>query len=96
MLQVSDMVFLILNFFMQVNMQVNILPVTYPQSHSQAMVTPDDLPKTVARALIQGSAPMSMDFHPIQQTILLGELLRIARLFILILVVNCLLERRYT
>ncbi|KAM0933886.1 putative transcription factor WD40-like family [Dioscorea sansibarensis] len=55
----------------EVNMPVNILPVTYPQSHSQAMGTPDDLPKTVARALNQGSTPMSMDFHPIQQTILL-------------------------
>ncbi|XP_020110351.1 protein TPR3 isoform X1 [Ananas comosus] len=55
----------------EVNLPVNILPVTYPQSHSQAMYAPDDLPKTVARILNQGSAPMSMDFHPIQQTILL-------------------------
>ncbi|KAF2303792.1 hypothetical protein GH714_023450 [Hevea brasiliensis] len=31
----------------------------------------DDLPKTVARTLNQGSVPTSMDFHPIQQTLLL-------------------------
>lgn len=61
-----------IELLIQVNLPVNILPVTYPQSHSQAMYAPDDLPKTVARILNQGSAPMSMDFHPIQQTILLG------------------------
>ena len=55
------------------NLPVNILPVTYPQNHNQAMYSPDDLPKTVARTLNQGSTPMSMDFHPVQQTILLGE-----------------------
>ncbi|KAJ6803980.1 protein TPR3-like isoform X2 [Iris pallida] len=53
------------------NLPVNVLPVTYPQNHNQAMYSPDDLPKTVARTLIQGSTPMSMDFHPVQQTILL-------------------------
>ncbi|XP_015572516.1 topless-related protein 1 isoform X1 [Ricinus communis] len=31
----------------------------------------DELPKTVARTLNQGSVPTSMDFHPIQQTLLL-------------------------
>ncbi|KAF8393112.1 hypothetical protein HHK36_021353 [Tetracentron sinense] len=56
----------------EVNLPVNILPVTYPgQSHSQAFHTPDDLPKTVARTLNQGSSPMSMDFHPVQQNLLL-------------------------
>ncbi|KAF8400581.1 hypothetical protein HHK36_013880 [Tetracentron sinense] len=56
----------------EVNLPVNILPVTYPgQSHSQAFNTPDDLPKNVARMLNQGSSPMSMDFHPLQQTLLL-------------------------
>ncbi|KAL8256799.1 hypothetical protein R6Q59_028840 [Mikania micrantha] len=35
------------------------------------LYAPDDLPKTVARTLNQGSSPMSMDFHPIQQTLLL-------------------------
>ncbi|XP_031279576.1 topless-related protein 1-like [Pistacia vera] len=38
------------------------------QIHSSAT---DELPKTVARTLTQGSVPTSMDFHPIQQTILL-------------------------
>ncbi|RZC50495.1 hypothetical protein C5167_018929 [Papaver somniferum] len=54
------------------NLPVNILPVTYPsQSHTQAFSTQDDLPKTVTRTFIQGSSPTSMDFHPIQQTLLL-------------------------
>ncbi|OVA19348.1 WD40 repeat [Macleaya cordata] len=56
----------------EVNLPVNILPITYPgQSHTQAFNTPDDLPKTVTRTLSQGSSPLSMDFHPIQQTLLL-------------------------
>lgn len=33
----------------------------------------DEFPKTVARTLNQGSVPTSMDFHPIQQTLLLGS-----------------------
>ncbi|KAL2612905.1 hypothetical protein R1flu_024597 [Riccia fluitans] len=40
-------------------------------SHPQNAYTPDDLPKNVARTLSQGSCVMSMDFHPVQQTILL-------------------------
>ncbi|KAJ8755155.1 hypothetical protein K2173_018953 [Erythroxylum novogranatense] len=32
---------------------------------------PDDLPKTLVRTLNQGSSPTSMDFHPVQQTLLL-------------------------
>ncbi|KAG6546023.1 hypothetical protein Mapa_012428 [Marchantia paleacea] len=40
-------------------------------SHPQNAYTPDDLPKNVARTLHQGSCVMSMDFHPVQQTILL-------------------------
>jgi hypothetical protein len=52
-----------------------VLPVSFPghAGHSQAFNAPDDLPKTVARTLNQGSSPMSMDFHPIQQTLLLGN-----------------------
>lgn len=58
---------------MQVNLPVNILPVSFPgHSHSQALNAPDDLPKNVARTLNQGSSPMSMDFHPVQLTLLLG------------------------
>lgn len=46
---------------------------TFPgHGHSQAFNAPDDLPKTVTRTLNQGSSPMSMDFHPVQQTLLLG------------------------
>lgn len=64
---------------MQVNLPVNVLPVSFPghghgHGHGQAFNAPDDLPKVVARTLNQGSSPMSMDFHPVQQTILLGLL----------------------
>ncbi|KAI5063925.1 hypothetical protein GOP47_0020595 [Adiantum capillus-veneris] len=49
--------------------------VTYPvataPTHPSALYSPDDLPKMVARILNQGSCVMSMDFHPMQQTILL-------------------------
>ncbi|GAV60959.1 WD40 domain-containing protein [Cephalotus follicularis] len=56
----------------EVNLPVNVLPVSFPaHSHSQAFNAPDDLPKTVTRTLNQGSSPMSMDFHPLQQTLLL-------------------------
>lgn len=42
-------------------------------SHPQtSMYSQDDLPKNVVRTLNQGSNVMSLDFHPIQQTILLG------------------------
>ncbi|ONL94264.1 Topless-related protein 2 [Zea mays] len=51
-----------------VNLSVNMLPVTYPQSHNYQQ---DDFHKTVARTLSQGSTSMSMDFHPLQQTLLL-------------------------
>lgn len=56
----------------EVNLPVNVLPVSFPgHSHSQAFSAPEDLPKTVTRTLNQGSSPMSMDFHPVQQTLLL-------------------------
>ncbi|XP_077237998.1 protein TPR3-like isoform X2 [Tasmannia lanceolata] len=51
----------------EVNLPVNILPVTYPGQ----MYAPGDLPKTVVWSLNQGSSPTSMDFHPVRQTILL-------------------------
>ncbi|KAK9282441.1 hypothetical protein L1049_005359 [Liquidambar formosana] len=54
------------------NMAVNISPVTYPgQSHAHTIYSSDDLPKTVVVNLNQGSAVKSMDFHPVQQTLLL-------------------------
>ncbi|XVE71480.1 hypothetical protein DITRI_Ditri10aG0153700 [Diplodiscus trichospermus] len=54
------------------NLPVNILPVPYAgQSHGQSSYSPDDLPKTVVMALSQGSAVKSMDFHPVQQILLL-------------------------
>jgi WD40 repeat protein len=58
----------------EVNLPVNVMPVSFPGGHgghTQAFVAPDDLPKTVARTLNQGSSAMSMDFHPVQQTLLL-------------------------
>ncbi|KEH39610.1 topless-like protein [Medicago truncatula] len=54
------------------NLPVNVLSATFPgHGHGQAFNSPDDLPKTVLRTLNQGSSPMSMDFHPVQQTLLL-------------------------
>ncbi|KAL3497944.1 hypothetical protein ACH5RR_040676 [Cinchona calisaya] len=40
-------------------------------THSPNIYSPDDLPKSVARNLSQGSNVMSLDFHPQQQTVLL-------------------------
>lgn len=62
----------------EVSLGVNMLPMSFPgqaHGHSPAFKAPDDLPKTVARTLTQGSSPMSMDFHPIKQTLLLGMFL---------------------
>ncbi|XP_059291253.1 topless-related protein 4 isoform X2 [Lycium ferocissimum] len=54
------------------NLPVNIFPVTYPgQSHAHSLHSSDDLPKTVVVNLNQGSAVKSMDFHPVQHTLLL-------------------------
>ncbi|XP_058728883.1 topless-related protein 1-like isoform X2 [Vicia villosa] len=58
----------------EVNLPVNVLSASFPgHGHSQAFNAPDDLPlpKTVMRNLNQGSSPMSMDFHPVQQSLLL-------------------------
>lgn len=56
-------------------MPVNILPVSYPgQSHAHSLYSSNDLPKTVVMKVAQGSAVKSMDFHPTQQTLLLGSL----------------------
>ncbi|KAJ4839218.1 Topless- protein 4, partial [Turnera subulata] len=53
------------------NMPVNILPVYPGQSHGQTSFSSDDLPKNSVMALNQGSAVKSMDFHPVQQILLL-------------------------
>ncbi|XWS26193.1 hypothetical protein CRYUN_Cryun26dG0010000 [Craigia yunnanensis] len=42
------------------------------QSNGLQFNMTEDLPKTVARTLNQGSVPTSMDFHPIQPTLLLA------------------------
>lgn len=56
----------------EVNLPVNILPVTYnSQSHGQSSYSSDDLPKNVVMILNQGSPVKSMDFHPLQQILLL-------------------------
>jgi hypothetical protein len=41
-------------------------------SHPPNVYSQEDLPKQVVRTLNQGSNVMSLDFHPVQQTILLG------------------------
>lgn len=56
------------------NLPVNILPVAYgSQNHGQSSYSSDDLPKTVVMTLNQGSSVKSMDFHPVQQILLLGR-----------------------
>ncbi|XP_038703863.1 topless-related protein 3-like isoform X2 [Tripterygium wilfordii] len=45
--------------------------VTYPTPRQQASWSLDDLPRTVALTLHQGSTVMSMDFHPSHSTLLL-------------------------
>ncbi|EEF46923.1 WD-repeat protein, putative [Ricinus communis] len=40
-------------------------------SESPGVISNTDLPKTVGRILNEGSAPTSMDFHPVHQTLLL-------------------------
>ena len=65
--------FLIDGFVQVNNLSVNILPVGYAnQGHGQSSYSSDDLPKNVVTNLSQGSVVKSMDFHPQQQTILLG------------------------
>ncbi|KAI3495960.1 hypothetical protein L1887_38308 [Cichorium endivia] len=54
------------------HMPVNILPVGYiGQTHGQTSYSSDDLPKAVVMTLNQGSIVKSMDFHPVQQVLLL-------------------------
>ncbi|ONH98383.1 hypothetical protein PRUPE_7G247300 [Prunus persica] len=54
------------------NLPVNMLPVAFPnQSHGQSSYSSDDLPRSVVMTLSPGSAVKSMDFHPVQQIILL-------------------------
>ncbi|KVI11648.1 hypothetical protein Ccrd_009937 [Cynara cardunculus var. scolymus] len=54
------------------HMPVNILPIGYGgQNHGQSSYSSDDLPKAVAMTLNQGSVVKSMDFHPVQQILLL-------------------------
>ncbi|XP_051147606.1 topless-related protein 1-like [Andrographis paniculata] len=56
----------------EVSLPVNVLPVSFPgYAQSQAFNAMEELPKTVARTLNQGTSPMSMDFHPNSQTLLL-------------------------
>ncbi|KAK7831296.1 topless-related protein 1 [Quercus suber] len=45
-------------------------PINQSYSHISVPI-PDDIPKTLARTLNEESSPMSMDFHPILQTLLL-------------------------
>ena len=60
----------------QVNhMHGNILPIAYggqSNGQSSSSYSSDDLPKAVVMNLNQGSMVMSMDFHPVQQILLLG------------------------
>ncbi|KAI4344161.1 hypothetical protein L6164_011423 [Bauhinia variegata] len=54
------------------NLPVNMLPVAYSsQTHGQSSYSSDDLPKNVVMTLSQSSTVRSMDFHPLQQILLL-------------------------
>ncbi|KAL6223866.1 hypothetical protein ACLB2K_002723 [Fragaria x ananassa] len=56
------------------NLPVTILPGVYAnQSHGQSSYSTDDLPKNVVMTISPGSAVKSMDFHPVQQILLLGK-----------------------
>lgn len=64
-------------------MSVNVFPHTSPgQSHADTLHSSEDLPKTVIVSLSQGSAVKSMDFHPMQQTLLLGLLMLLNESFV--------------
>ncbi|CAL2268897.1 unnamed protein product [Prunus armeniaca] len=68
---------LTIHVLVQINMFFLILDevksiVTDPgQSHLSAVAIPNVLPTTFALTLNEGSSPMSMDFHPTWQTLLL-------------------------
>ncbi|KAJ4792576.1 Protein TOPLESS [Rhynchospora pubera] len=62
----------LLNSIPEINLLGNMLPIpNLPQSCPEAKYNPKDITKTVAMTLDQGFAINSMDFHPIQQTLLL-------------------------
>ncbi|QCE14165.1 hypothetical protein DEO72_LG11g1163 [Vigna unguiculata] len=42
--------------------------------HGKAFNAPSDLPKTVVRTMNQGSSPMSIGFHAVQQRLLVWDL----------------------
>lgn len=51
----------------------SIFQVTYPTPRQQALWSLEDLPRTVAITMHQGSTVISMDFHPSHHTLLLGK-----------------------
>ncbi|CAM8914573.1 unnamed protein product [Rhodiola kirilowii] len=53
------------------SMLINVLPVGYSGQHAYNPYSTDDLPKKVVMTLNQGSTVKSMDFHPVQQILLL-------------------------
>ncbi|KAK1389417.1 WUS-interacting protein 2 [Heracleum sosnowskyi] len=54
------------------NLTANVLPIGYTnQNPGQSSFSTDDLPKAVVMTLSQGAAVKSMDFHPVQQILLL-------------------------
>jgi hypothetical protein len=70
----TTLVLLLYLIFYQVNLPINIMPIAYTsQNHGQNSYSSDDLPKNPVMALNQGSAVKSMDFHPVQQILLLGK-----------------------
>ena len=58
-------------YFLYLLSQVSY-PVGNVPIHQSGMYSLDDLPKTAVRSFSQSSCVMSMDFHPVQQSVLLG------------------------
>lgn len=55
------------------NLPMTVLPVPFPaQSYARPLYSSDELPKNVVINLNQGYAVKSLDFHPVQPTLLLG------------------------
>lgn len=50
------------------------IQVTHPAPPQHVSWSPDELPRTVACTIHQGSTVTSMDFHPSHQTLLAGKI----------------------
>lgn len=63
---------MLLRLFVYIGLHISHMQVAYPAPGPQGAWSLDDLPRTVACAMNQGSSVTSMDFHPSHHTLLLG------------------------